>query len=65
MALYGFLRLHSEIHYQYERTDSGAKIMIETLNPRALQTLHEFLRFQIDEHKTGDSTKVTYDAIER
>jgi hypothetical protein len=55
-------KLHSEIHYQYRQTDSGAKIMIETANPKALQAVHEFLRFQIDEHQTGDSTAITNDA---
>ena len=55
-------KLHSEIHYQYQQTDSGAKIMIETANPKALQAVHEFLRFQIDEHQTGDPTEVTIDA---
>ena len=52
-------KLHSEIHYQYQQTDSGAKITIATANPKALQAVHEFLRFQIDEHKTGDSTEVS------
>jgi len=51
-------KLHSEIRYQYEQTDSGAKIMIATANPKALHAVHEFLRFQIDEHKTGDPTEV-------
>lgn len=55
-------KLHSEIHYQYQQTDSGAKIMIATANPKALQAVHEFLRFQIDEHQTGDSPKITNNA---
>ncbi|MGC1451336.1 MAG: hypothetical protein WA830_15005 [Candidatus Sulfotelmatobacter sp.] len=55
-------KLHSEIHYLYQQTDSGGKIMIETGNPKALEAVHGFLRFQIAEHKTGDSTKVT-DAV--
>src|ERR1035437_1894277 len=38
-------KLNSEIHYQYQQTDSGAKIMIETVNPKALRAVHEFLRF--------------------
>jgi len=52
-------KLHSEIRYQYQQTDSGAKITIATANPKALDAVHEFLRFQIDEHQTGDSTEVT------
>lgn len=53
--------LHDEIHYQYQQTDSGAKIMIATANLKALQAVHEFLRFQIDEHRTGDSTEISDD----
>jgi hypothetical protein len=52
-------KLHGEIHYQYQQTDSGAKITIATANPKALQAVHEFLCFQIDEHQTGDSTEVS------
>jgi hypothetical protein len=58
-------KLHSEIHYQYQQTDSGAKIMIETANRKALRAVHEFLRFQIDEHQTGDPTEVTNDGAQR
>jgi hypothetical protein len=54
-------RLHKEIHYQYEQTDTGAKIVIATTNPEALNAVHEFLRFQISEHRTGDRTEVTND----
>ena len=57
-------KLHTEIHYRYQQTDSGGKIMIETANPKALEAVHEFLRFQITEHKTGDSTELT-DASQR
>lgn len=55
-------KLHSEIHYQYQQTDGGAKITIATANPKALQAVHKFLRFQIDEHQTGDPTEVINDA---
>jgi hypothetical protein len=48
-------KLHREIHYHYEQTDTGGKIVIATANPKALQAVHEFLRFQMDEHQTGDS----------
>jgi hypothetical protein len=58
-------KLHSEIHYQYQQTDSGAKIVIATPNPKALQAVHEFLRFQIDEHQTGDPTEVMNDPTQK
>jgi hypothetical protein len=52
-------KLNSEIHYRYEQTDTGGRIDIETANPKALEAVHEFLRFQIAQHKTGDPTDVT------
>ncbi len=52
-------RLHKEIHYHYEQTDAGAKIVIATTNPAALKAVHEFLRFQISEHQTGDRMEIT------
>lgn len=58
-------KLHSETHYQCQQTDSGAKIMIATANPKALQAVHDFLRFQIGEHKTGDPTEVRNDNGDR
>jgi hypothetical protein len=55
-------KLHDEIHYGFQQTETGGKIMVETRNPKALEAVHDFLRFQIAEHKTGDSTEVT-DAV--
>lgn len=52
-------KLHREIHYRYQGTDTGGKIVIDTANPKALKAVHEFLRFQITEHRTGDSTQIT------
>jgi len=58
-------KLHNEIHYRYQETDAGGRIMIDTRNPKALVAVHEFLRFQITEHKTGDPTEVPNDAVKR
>lgn len=38
--------------------DEGSHIIFSTADPGALQGLHEFLRFQIDDLKTGDSQEV-------
>jgi len=46
--------LKGEIKYNYEEIDRGAAVRISTDNPNALKAIHEFLRFQIKEHKTGD-----------
>lgn len=50
--------LKSEIKYKYEETENGAQVRISTENPKALAAIHDFLKFQIDEHKTGDPTSV-------
>jgi hypothetical protein len=50
--------LKSEIQYKFEETDQGARIRISTSSPEALQAVYDFLRFQIKEHKTGDSLDV-------
>jgi len=52
-------RLKSEINYQYEETKQGAAVRIATSNAEALEAIHAFLRYQITEHKTGDSLVVT------
>jgi hypothetical protein len=51
-------RLKSEVVYKYEKTARGARVRIATKNPEARDAVHEFLRFQIADHKTGDSTEV-------
>ena len=47
------------IAYVYEDIPGGGRIRITTRFARALMGAHEFLRFQITDHKTGDSLDVT------
>jgi hypothetical protein len=47
-------KLKAEIDYKYEETRRGALIRIATSNANALDAIHQFLRFQIEEHRTGD-----------
>ena len=47
-------RLKSEIAYAYEETERGGRVRITTRSPEALAAVHEFLRFQIADHQTGD-----------
>ena len=54
-------KLRDQIHYVFQETDSGAMVRINTTNPQALEAVHAFLRFQITEHETGDTTEVTDD----
>jgi hypothetical protein len=51
-------KLKSTIQYKFEETEQGARIRISTNSPEALQAIYGFLRFQIEEHKTGDSLRV-------
>jgi hypothetical protein len=50
--------LRSEISYAYSEIESGGRVKIATKNPRALDAVHQFLLFQIREHKTGDSDHI-------
>lgn len=47
--------LKAKIRYHYEEISSGARVRIESDDPLALAAIHDFLRFQIAEHQTGDS----------
>jgi hypothetical protein len=40
--------------YTFESIRGGAKVVVRTSDAEALAAVHEFLRFQIREHKTGD-----------
>lgn len=48
----------AEISYSFEELASGGRVRIKTSNPEALKAVHEFLRFQIEDHHTGDSKEV-------
>ena len=51
-------QLKAEIKYQFEELERGGRVRISTTNAEALKAIHEFLRFQIEDHKTGDSKEV-------
>jgi hypothetical protein len=46
------------ITYRYAETPRGGRVDITTTDRDALAALHDFLRYQIREHKTGDSGTV-------
>ena len=48
----------ADIAYQYEEQESGAAVILTTNNRTALKAIHDFLRYQIVEHKTGDALTV-------
>ena len=51
-------RLRSKITYRAEDTPRGARVVIQTGNGEALAAIHDFLRFQMTDHRTGDSPEV-------
>ena len=46
------------IAYEYVETPRGGRVDIVTADEVALRALHEFLRFQIRDHETGDKMEV-------
>ena len=48
----------ADIRYRYSETADGGRVDIMTSSPEALAAVHEFLRYQIADHKTGDAVTV-------
>ncbi|MFL6254172.1 MAG: hypothetical protein ACJ74T_04065 [Pyrinomonadaceae bacterium] len=51
-------RLKADLAYVYEETERGARVRITAKSAEALAAVHEFLRFQIEDHQTGDAKAV-------
>jgi hypothetical protein len=49
-------RLRSKIQYEFQSTEGGGRLRVTTGDAQALAALHDFLRFQIEDHATGDKT---------
>jgi uncharacterized membrane protein len=48
----------SAISYRFELMPTGGRIQIVTSDKDALEAIHQFLAFQIVDHRTGDSNVV-------
>jgi hypothetical protein len=48
-------QLKSNISYAAENLPAGGRVRITTTSVEARNAVHDFLRFQIQEHRTGDS----------
>ena len=48
----------AEISYGFEELPAGGRVRIKTASTEALKAVHDFLRFQIEDHHTGDATEV-------
>ena len=51
-------RRGNAIEYRYEEIPGGARVRISTSDADALDAIHDFLRFQIADHETGDSAAI-------
>jgi hypothetical protein len=47
------------IRYRYEERADGGSVLIETSDAETRRAIHDFLRYQIVEHKTGDPLTVS------
>jgi opacity protein-like surface antigen len=47
-------KLKDQIKYRYEPGENGGMVVLTSRN-EAIKAIHEFLKFQITEHKTGDA----------
>jgi hypothetical protein len=52
------MELKGAIRYSAESMSNGGRINIETSSPDGVAAIHDFLRFQIKDHETGDPTTV-------
>ncbi len=50
--------LGQTIAYRYEELERGGRLRMITSDRRGIDAVHRFLKFQIDDHHTGDSGKV-------
>lgn len=48
----------ADIRYNFEQVPEGGRVRIRAKDPDALKAIHDFLRFQIKDHRTGDPTEV-------
>ena len=58
------ITLREQIQYEFQETDSGARVRIATANTQARDAIHAFLLYQIVDHKTGDSLDIS-DEVKR
>jgi hypothetical protein len=51
-------KLNKLIDYRYDQLNRGAILKITSKNAQAVDAIHDFLKFQIADHKTGDPTTI-------
>lgn len=56
-------RLKAVVGYRFEEIPDGGRVRIATKNKEALSAVREFLKFQISDHRTGDTLDVTKETV--
>ncbi len=51
-------KFKGQITYTNEKLENGAKLLISTKSHEAVGAIHDFLKFQITDHRTGDPLEV-------
>jgi len=51
-------QLRADISYKFEQTRRGGRVRIASSNADAIKAIHDFLIFQIKEHRTGDPLEI-------
>jgi hypothetical protein len=54
-------RLSSKIEYRYEDLESGGRIRMITSDRKAVAAIHDFVKFQVTEHRTADTGQIEED----
>jgi hypothetical protein len=50
----------NRIRWTYEDMATGGRIRIASKDAKAVAAIHDFLRFQIEDHRTGDSRRLRF-----
>jgi hypothetical protein len=51
---------HAAITYAFQPTGRGGKVRVMTQDPKALDAVHASLKYQIQDHRTGDSQDTSH-----
>ena len=51
-------KMKDRLKFRFIETPKGGRVDITTTDTEALAAVHKFLRFQISDHRTGDSTQI-------
>jgi hypothetical protein len=51
-------KMKDQIRYQFRKSPQGGQLRISSSHAGAVEAIHQFLKFQIQEHQTGDPTSL-------